>query len=143
MYRHSTLHRLAQGVAAVAIAWLACLAVRVPAGAQAATFGRHVVAGGLNNPAAFTFSPGGRVFYGERFTGEIHIFNPRTKGNHVFFRVPNVVHYGEQGLLGPALAGELTPPRSSHLRRRHRSGTPGARPMETRCGHRMTAARFT
>ena len=32
-------------------------------------------------PAAFAFDPGGRIFYGNRFTGEIRIFNPATGGD--------------------------------------------------------------
>jgi glucose/arabinose dehydrogenase len=74
-----------------------------PAVAQAASFGRRVVAGGLNNPAAFTFTPRGRIFYGERGTGEIHIFRPATGSDTLFFRIPNVIADGERGLLGIAL----------------------------------------
>ena len=72
--------------------------------------------GGLDFPAAFTVAPDGRIFYGERFTGEIRIFDPRTSSNSLFFTIPNVpapASYGpaspnhaaggEQGLLGLAL----------------------------------------
>jgi glucose/arabinose dehydrogenase len=77
--------------------------VLAPASAEAAGFGAHLVAGGLNNPAAFTFAPSGRIFYGERRTGEIHIYNPAQHTNHLFFTVPHVVSEGERGLLGIAL----------------------------------------
>jgi aldose sugar dehydrogenase len=70
---------------------------------HAASIGERTVAGGLNDPAAFTFSPSGRIFYGERFTGEIHIFTRKTGADHLFFTIPNVVTNGEQGLLGLAL----------------------------------------
>jgi glucose/arabinose dehydrogenase len=61
------------------------------------------VAGSLDFPAAFTFAPDGRIFYGERFTGEIRIFNPATGQDTLFFDLANVATSGEQGLLGLAL----------------------------------------
>ncbi|MDP8956613.1 MAG: PQQ-dependent sugar dehydrogenase [Actinomycetota bacterium] len=61
------------------------------------------VATGLAFPAGFTFAPGGRIFYGERFTGNIQIFNPATSSNQRFFTVSNLVTSGEQGLLGVEL----------------------------------------
>jgi aldose sugar dehydrogenase len=63
------------------------------------------VASGLAFPAGFTFAPDGRIFYGERFSGRIRIFNPAVSPptNQVFFTIPNVVTSGEQGLLGVAL----------------------------------------
>jgi glucose/arabinose dehydrogenase len=74
-----------------------------PGTAQAAGFGRHLVAGGLSFPAAFTFTPGGRIFYGGRNSGRIRIITPANHTNNLFFRIPNVVTNGEQGLLGIAL----------------------------------------
>ena len=62
------------------------------------------VVGGLSFPAAFTFAPDGRIFYGERFTGEIRIYNPSNGSDTLFFTVPNLVASGEQGLLGLAMA---------------------------------------
>jgi glucose/arabinose dehydrogenase len=59
---------------------------------------------GLSFPAAFTFAPDGRIFYGERLTGEIRIYNPANGSDTLFFTVPNVLTSGEQGLLGLALA---------------------------------------
>ena len=58
---------------------------------------------GLRWPAGFTFAPDGRIFYGERFTGRIRIYDPSTGSNHVLFTVPHVSAQGEQGLLGIAL----------------------------------------
>jgi glucose/arabinose dehydrogenase len=94
--------RIRRRVLSVAVALSAAI-VLAPATARAAGFQAHLVAGGLNFPAAFTFTPGGRIFYGERFSGEIHILTPANHANHVFLRVPNVVTNGEQGLLGLAL----------------------------------------
>ena len=71
--------------------------------AQPATIGALPVASGLNWPAGFTFAPDGRIFYGERFTGEIHIFNPAGGSDSLFFTIPNISTQGEQGLLGIAL----------------------------------------
>jgi glucose/arabinose dehydrogenase len=62
-----------------------------------------VVARNLNFPAAFTFGPGGGIWYGERGTGEIHVIGPKGRSNSLFFRIPHVVAAGEQGLLGLAL----------------------------------------
>src|SRR5919201_1458892 len=78
-------------------------AMATEAWAQTATLGRHVVAEGLNNPAAFTFTRGGRIFYGERGTGEIHIYNPARHTDHLFFTISHVASQGERGLLGIAL----------------------------------------
>jgi len=61
------------------------------------------VAGGLAFPAAFTFAPDGRIFYGERFTGEIRIFNPSNSSDTLLTTLPGIVTAGEQGLLGLAL----------------------------------------
>ena len=62
------------------------------------------VATNLAFPAAFTFAPDGRIFYAERLTGEIRIFNPVTSTDTLFFTVPNLATAGEQGVLGLALA---------------------------------------
>ena len=62
-----------------------------------------VFASGLNDPAGFTFAPDGRVFYGERATGEVRILSADGGTDSLFFSIPNVVSNGEQGLLGIAL----------------------------------------
>ncbi len=72
--------------------------------AAAVTIKAVKVVGGLNFPAAFTFGPGGTIWYGERLTGKIRIYDPGTKANTLFFTIPNVVNKGEQGLLGLALS---------------------------------------
>jgi len=71
--------------------------------ARRATIGAVPVVTGLNYPAAFTFAPDGRIFYGERLTGKIRIYNPSNGSNTLFFTIPNISIIGEQGLLGLAL----------------------------------------
>src|SRR5881296_1303004 len=76
---------------------------RVHHAPAAATIAAKLVAGGLAFPAAFTFGPGGAIWYGERASGEIRVIGPKHTRNTLFFRVPDVVADGEQGLLGVAL----------------------------------------
>ncbi len=73
-----------------------------PAPARAA-IGARPVATALEFPAAFTFAPDGRLFYGERFNGQIRIRNLTTSADSLFFTVPNLATTKEQGLLGLAL----------------------------------------
>ena len=86
----------------------ATVTLLVPAATTAtgspAAISAQLVVGGLNYPAAFTFAPDGRIFYGERFTGEVHIYDPATHQDTLFFTISNVQTNGEQGLLGLALA---------------------------------------
>ena len=62
---------------------------------------------GLAFPAAFTFAPGGKIVYAERFTGEIRVLDPTTGSDTLFFTVTNVATAGEQGLLGVALHPQI------------------------------------
>lgn len=71
------------------------------------------VATGLDVPAAFTFLPDGRIFYGERFTGEIRLRDPARGTDHLVFTIPDVATNGEQGLLGLAL--DPSYPSAPHL----------------------------
>jgi glucose/arabinose dehydrogenase len=71
------------------------------ASAQAALKERLVHAASF--PAAFAFDPDGRIFYGERLTGRIRIFDPASGQDKLFATLPNIVTSGEQGLLGLAI----------------------------------------
>jgi glucose/arabinose dehydrogenase len=82
--------------------------------ARAATVATPV-ATGLSWPAAFTFLPDGRIFYGERFTGEIRLRDPATGTDSLVFTVPNVAGDGEQGLLGLALHPDYPAEPGLHL----------------------------
>ncbi len=75
----------------------------IPASPAHAATGATTVAAGLDNPAAFTLAPDGRIFYGERLTGAVRIFNPANGTNTLLYTVPNLATFGEQGLLGIAL----------------------------------------
>src|SRR5207248_1146987 len=63
------------------------------------------VLGDQKRPATFTVDPDGRIFFGERVTGEIQIFDPPARNPRPFFTIPDVVgkQLTTQGLLGIAL----------------------------------------
>jgi glucose/arabinose dehydrogenase len=55
-------------------------------------------------PTAVAFTPdGGRMFYVERFSGEIHSYNFEARRSGVWGRITNLGTTGEQGLLGIAV----------------------------------------
>ena len=70
---------------------------------RAAAISAQPVKTSLNFPAAFTFAPDGRIFFGERLTGQIRILDPATGTHTLFFTVTNLLTDGERGLLGLAL----------------------------------------
>lgn len=55
---------------------------------------------GLNNPAAFTIAQNGQIFYGERLTGEIHVYDPSSNSDTHLATIPNLLSQSERGLLG-------------------------------------------
>jgi glucose/arabinose dehydrogenase len=94
------MRRLIPPVALAAAVAVAPLLVAAPA--RAAVVARRV-ATGLNYPAAFTFGPNDRIWYGEKNTGEIRVINAGTGADHRFFLVGRVDGTSERGLLGIAL----------------------------------------
>jgi glucose/arabinose dehydrogenase len=59
---------------------------------------------GLSFPSGFLVTADNtKIWYSERFNGEIHRRNLQTNNDVLVFTVPNVVTAGEQGLLGVAL----------------------------------------
>ena len=98
--------RAAKTIAAALTVALATTLIAIVAAGQAAAGGgvRAVkVAGGLNGPSAFTFTPKGTIVYLERRTGEVRFRNPKTDFDRLFFRIPGVNGEGERGALGVAL----------------------------------------
>jgi glucose/arabinose dehydrogenase len=81
---------------------IAVLTLALSAGAAFAVTATPVKTG-LDFPAAFTFDPAGRIFYAERFTGEIRVYDPATSSDISYFVVTDLEIAGEQGLLGLAL----------------------------------------
>lgn len=54
-------------------------------------------------PTTFAFTPDGKIFYVERFTGQIRIHSPATGSDRAWRTVGGIATSGEQGLLGIAL----------------------------------------
>jgi len=79
----------------------------IPAGARpihpnASGIIAQPVVTGLPFPAAFTFTPTGRIIYGQRFSGQIHLFDPADGSDRLIGTIPNILSDGERGLLGLA-----------------------------------------
>ena len=73
-----------------------------PASAGSRIRAREVV-GGLNQPVAFTFGPGKKIWYVEKSTGQVRIHDLDTDADRLFVTVPGVNGDGERGMLGIAL----------------------------------------
>jgi glucose/arabinose dehydrogenase len=76
--------------------------VSTPASAGARIRAREVV-GGLNQPVAFTFGPGRKIWYVEKGTGQVRIHDLDTGADRLFVMVRGVNGDGERGMLGIAL----------------------------------------
>ena len=100
--RRATARTTVARAAALLLALAVWPAVTAPP-AAAGTFSADPVATGLDEPVAFTFAPDGRIFYVEKTTGEIRIYNPATDHDGLFYDVPGVNGDGERGMLGIAL----------------------------------------
>jgi glucose/arabinose dehydrogenase len=61
------------------------------------------VAGGLEEPVAFTFGPGRQLWYVERSTGQIRVIDLDDGSDALFDTVSGVDGSGERGMLGIAL----------------------------------------
>jgi glucose/arabinose dehydrogenase len=61
------------------------------------------VRGGLNDPAAFTFTPTGRIIYVTRGTGRVHVLDLKAHTDRVIYDIGGVDGSGERGALGIAL----------------------------------------
>ena len=94
-------HGLAVVLVSSALASIGMAFTSIPA--DAAPIRAHRVAARLKDPAGFTFSPSGKIWFLERGTGRIRILDPSTGGMHTFFRITGVDGNGERGALGIAL----------------------------------------
>jgi glucose/arabinose dehydrogenase len=91
-------------IAAVVVSSLVvsvCL-TSTPASATPTIRAREVV-GDLDQPVAFTFGPGRRIWYVEKETGQVRVHDLDTGSDRLFVRVPGVNSAGERGMLGIAL----------------------------------------
>ena len=92
--------RTAVALALMLAAWPAVSSQPAVAGTP---FTAEPIVTGLDEPIAFTFAPNGRIFYVEKGTGQVRIYNPATEENRLFVDVPGVNSQGERGTLGVAL----------------------------------------
>lgn len=86
-----------------AILSAASLLVATPAAGAAPRLEARQVVGGLDQPVAFTFDPGGRIWYVEKASGEVRIYDPVTGKDSRFATIQGVNGEGERGMLGIAL----------------------------------------
>ncbi len=79
------------------------LALPSPASARPtgiSAIGAIPIVTGLAFPAAFTIAQNGQFFYGERLTGEIHVYDPVSGSDTRLATIPDLLSQGERGLLG-------------------------------------------
>lgn len=91
-------------VASLAILLAVALAYGHPTRAAVTSVGSVELTGGLEFSTPFTLAPDGRFFYGERFSGEVRIFDPSNGSNTLFFTIPDITQDGTRGLVGMELA---------------------------------------
>lgn len=99
----TTRPRTAALVATTLVAAVMAATSATPAAAGGGGVRAVRVQGGLNNPAAFTFTPKGAIVYLERGSGEVRFLNPKSGFDRRFFRIKGVSGSGERGALGVAL----------------------------------------
>ncbi|MET0801215.1 MAG: PQQ-dependent sugar dehydrogenase [Actinomycetota bacterium] len=87
----------------VLVAAFAGSAAAGPSSARAAPSVRVVTVAELDQPVGFTVTPGGRIIYLERASGEIRRLNRRTGRDRLLHRIGGVNSAGERGALGVAL----------------------------------------
>ncbi|HEY8115030.1 MAG TPA: PQQ-dependent sugar dehydrogenase, partial [Actinomycetota bacterium] len=84
-----------------------CLAAQLVVASTTTAAGARIrareVVGGLNQPVAFTFGPGRKVWYVEKETGQVRIHDLDTDADRLFVTVGGVNGDGERGMLGIAL----------------------------------------
>ncbi|HLA91944.1 MAG TPA: PQQ-dependent sugar dehydrogenase [Actinomycetota bacterium] len=94
--------KLARSLGSVlVVAW--ALAIGAGAASAAPAIDAVEVAGGLDEPVAFTFGPGKQIWYVEKSTGEIRVIDLDGGSDDLFETVSGVDGSGERGMLGIAL----------------------------------------
>jgi aldose sugar dehydrogenase len=89
--------------ATIVVSVLAATLLLVLPGVASADVGAREVAGGLNQPVAFTFGPGRVLWYVEKSSGQIRTYDLDTDQDRLFYEVSGVNGEGERGMLGIAL----------------------------------------
>ena len=79
---------------------LATPVTSIAASPEAATVVADPIATGLTDPVGFTFAPDGRIFYGERTTGELRILSADGLTDSPFFTIDEFVVEQNQGIQG-------------------------------------------
>jgi glucose/arabinose dehydrogenase len=82
---------------------LASVVLAASPAAAGTTIGAREVVGDLNQPVAFTFGPGRKLWYVEKTTGEVRVHDLDSGADRRFVRVGGVNGEGERGMLGIAL----------------------------------------
>ena len=95
--------RVASSLSAVLITATLLFAPPPASAGTTPTIHARRVVGGLNQPVAFTFGPGRKVWYVEKTTGEVRVHDLDTGADRRFVRVGRVTGEGERGTLGIAL----------------------------------------
>jgi glucose/arabinose dehydrogenase len=96
-------HLIVRALGLVLIASMFTVAASTQPAAAAPGIRAKLVKGGLNDPAGFTFGPGGLIYYLERGTGRLLTLNPSNGRQHLVFTISGVDGQGERGALGVAL----------------------------------------
>jgi glucose/arabinose dehydrogenase len=86
------------------IGWAVAAVAALGAGpaAMADTLISTPVRTGLDFPSALAVAPDGRIFYGERLTGEIRVFDPASGQDRLFARIPINAAVPHAGLMSLA-----------------------------------------
>jgi glucose/arabinose dehydrogenase len=101
--------QVARRFLALILSTLSAAAVMWPAQPAVAAIGARQIVGCRNAnpmcwPVSFDWTPAGdRLYYGERYSGQIRVKNLRTGTDTLWTAIPNVATGSEQGLLGLAL----------------------------------------
>jgi glucose/arabinose dehydrogenase len=101
--RRSTVRHAFVRIAVLTLAVTAWPSMTAAPASAGVTFAADPVATGLDQPVAFTFAPNGKIFYVEKESGEIRIYDPVGDTDQLFATVPGVNGDGERGMLGIAL----------------------------------------